>query len=386
VKHPILPRGNELGLPVLSGLLLTLSFPPFHLLFPPFVALVPYLVFVARSPNDRAGGVSVRRATFWMGIVFYGTLLYWMFVALVYYTWLALLGYLITIVVLSVFLALAGWAVHFFRWRHSVPFWASLPIFFTAAECLRAHLGDLAFPWLGLGHSLTGYPFLVGFADVTGARGVTVWLLAINGLLAEWWLEGLRQRWRRWALPLVLLVALPVGYSLLRWTTLETRPAARVLVVQPNIPEELKLTREAALDTSRLALDRLTRPVLDKSDDVAGDRTAVLLRPCPRLDAMGVGAGATSPHGPPLRYARPPRVRGGRFRLLQRCLIPEQPGLAGRDLQETLLGPDRRAGAVHPGRLDARPEDQGAAGRIEATSGRRYLRLPALVRRFRSRH
>jgi apolipoprotein N-acyltransferase len=268
VRHPILPRGNELGLPVLSGVLLTLSFPPFHLLLPPFVALIPYLVFVARSPNDRSGGVSVRRATFWMGIVFYGTLLYWMFVALVYYTWLALLGYLISIVVLSVFLALAGWAVHYFRWRHSVPFWASLPIFFTAAEWLRAHLGDLAFPWLGLGHSLTGYPILVGFADVTGARGVTVWLLAINGLLAEWWLEGLRRRWRRWALPLALLVALPVGYSLLRWVTLETRPAARVLVVQPNIPEELKLTREAALDTSRLALDKLTRPILERNDDI----------------------------------------------------------------------------------------------------------------------
>jgi apolipoprotein N-acyltransferase len=268
VRHPILPRGQELGLPLVSGILLTLSFPPFHLLVPPFVALVPYLVFVAGCSTDRSGAVSVRRGTFWMGVVFYGTLLYWLFAALVYYTWLSLLGYFITVVVLSTFLALAGWAMHFLRVRRGVPFWVSLPLLWTTAEWMRAQLGDLAFPWLGLGHSLTGFPALVGFADIAGARGVTVWLTAINGLLAEWWLEGLRLRWRRWAFSLLALLMLPVGYSLIRWSTLETRPAARVLVVQPNIPEDLKLDREAALDSSRIALGELTSSALAAESDI----------------------------------------------------------------------------------------------------------------------
>jgi apolipoprotein N-acyltransferase len=258
VKHPILPRGAELGLPIVSGILLTLSFPPFHLLIPPFVALVPYLVFVARAPNDGDGSASVRRATFWMGIVYFGTLLYWLFAALVFYTWLALLGYIISIVILSGILALGGWGLHLMRRRHAIPFWISTPVFWTAAEWGHAHLGDVAFPWLGLGHSLTGYPALVGFADLTGVRGVAVWLAAINGLAAEWWLAGLRDRWRPRAVALVLLLAVPLGYSLLRWSTLETRPAARVLVVQPNIPEDLKLDRETAVDSSRTALENLT--------------------------------------------------------------------------------------------------------------------------------
>jgi apolipoprotein N-acyltransferase len=268
VKHPVLPRGKEWGLPAVSGILLTLSFPPFHLLVPPFVALVPYLVFVAGSPAGPAGSASVRRATFWMGIVYYGTLLYWLFAALVYYTWLSLLGFLITIVVLSGFLTFAGWAVHLLRARRGLPFWASLPVFWTTAEWLRAQLGDLAFPWLGLGHALTGFPALVGFADLTGARGVTIWLAAINGLLAEWLLEGPRLHWRRRAVALALLVAVPIGYSVLRWQTLETRPAARVLVVQPNIPEDLKLERLAALDSSRIALGRLTAEALAAEPDV----------------------------------------------------------------------------------------------------------------------
>ncbi len=268
MRHPVLPRGAELGFPVLSGVLLTLSFPPFHLLLPPFVALVPYLLFVARAPQDGEGGALVRRATFWMGIVYFGTLLYWLFTALVFYTWLALLGWLIAMVVLSSFLAAAGWAIHLLRHRHAVPFWLSLPVFWTAAEWLRAHIGDIAFPWLGLGHSLTGYPWLVGFADLGGARGVTVWLVAINGLLAEWWLVGLRTNWRRWAAALALLVALPVGYSLLRWSSLETRPAANVLVIQPNIPEDLKLDREAAVDTSRTAIDNLMSAALADAPDL----------------------------------------------------------------------------------------------------------------------
>ena len=268
MRHPILPQGRELGLPIVSGILLTLSFPPFHLLLPPFVAIVPYLVFVAGSPPDRAGGRSVWRATFWMGVVFYGTLLYWLFAALVYYTWLSLLGYVITFVVLGAFLASAGWAIHYTRTRRGVPFWISVPLFWTTAEWLRAQLGDLAFPWLGLGSSLSGFPALVGFADLGGARGVTVWLIAINALLAEWYLEGLKVRPRRWALALLVLIAVPVGYSLVRWSTLETRPAARVLVVQPNIPEDLKLDRSVALDTSRVALDNLSRRALAADPDI----------------------------------------------------------------------------------------------------------------------
>lgn len=266
MRHPVLPKGRELGLPLASGVLLALAFPPFHLLFPSFLALVPYLVFVDSCPDDRGGTASVRRATFWMGIVFYGLLLYWLFTALVWYTWLALLGYLITIVVLSIFLAAAGWGIHFFRTRYRMPFWLAVPLFWTATEWLRGHLGDVSFPWLGLSHSLTGFPALVGFADLTGARGVTVWLTAINGLLAEGWVRRERLRRGRWALALSLVVLLPLGYSLARWWTLEMRPAARVAVVQPNIPEHIKLDPDAARDSSRVALGSLSRAALESED------------------------------------------------------------------------------------------------------------------------
>ncbi len=86
--------------------------------------------------------------------------------------------------------------------------------------------------------------------------------------MAEWWLAGVRRRWRLQASVLALLIGAPVGYSLWRWSSLELRPAARVLVVQPNIPEDLKLERQAARDSSRIALDNLTRPALRETADL----------------------------------------------------------------------------------------------------------------------
>lgn len=280
MKHPILPRGGELRLPVVSGLLLTLSFPPFHLLIPSFLALIPYILFLSRLSEEPSGG-SAFRGSFWLGVVYYGTLLYWLFTALVFYTWLALLGYLITVVVLSVFLGVVGWAACRLRAERSVPLWASLPVLWTAMEWLRGHLGDLSFPWLGLGHSLTGYPALIGFAEVVGARGITFWLVAINVLLADWWMEGLGARWRRRSIALAALIVIPVSFSVLRWTTIETRPAARALVVQPNIPEDLKLDREVAVDTSQQALGNLTRRGLEEDSEidlVAWPETALPVR------------------------------------------------------------------------------------------------------------
>ncbi|NIR42551.1 MAG: apolipoprotein N-acyltransferase [Gemmatimonadetes bacterium] len=269
MRHPVLPRGKELGLPIASGILLTLAFPPFHLLAPSFVALVPWLVFVGRAPETDEGSASVRRATFWMGIVYFGTLLYWLFTSLVFYTWLSLLGYLITVLILAGILAVVGWGVHRARVTHGVPFWVSVPVLWTAAEWVQGHLGDIAFPWLGLGNSLTGYPALVGFAELTGTRGVTFWLALVGGLLAEWWLDGLARRPLRRAAVLAAALAIPIGFSVARWYTLDVRPAARALVVQPNIPEDLKLDREEALDSSFTALDRLTRTELDAAPIVS---------------------------------------------------------------------------------------------------------------------
>src|SRR2546425_13102080 len=57
------------------------------------------------------------------------------------------------------------------------------------------HQGDIRFPWLGLGTSLTDAATLVQWADLAGARGVTVWLAWCNVMLGE---AAVRSGFRRW--------------------------------------------------------------------------------------------------------------------------------------------------------------------------------------------
>nr|NIP82728.1 hypothetical protein [Gemmatimonadota bacterium]NIQ58662.1 hypothetical protein [Gemmatimonadota bacterium]NIU78855.1 hypothetical protein [Gammaproteobacteria bacterium]NIX47642.1 hypothetical protein [Gemmatimonadota bacterium]NIY12001.1 hypothetical protein [Gemmatimonadota bacterium] len=93
------PRG-ERALPVLAGLLLALSYPPARLLLPAFLGLVPLLVLIAGLPAGAAGRWRATRAGFLTGLVYFGLQLYWLVVALVDYSLLAVPAYLLTVLVL----------------------------------------------------------------------------------------------------------------------------------------------------------------------------------------------------------------------------------------------------------------------------------------------
>jgi apolipoprotein N-acyltransferase len=100
-------------------------------------------------------------------------------------------------------------------------------------EWLTGHLGDIAFPWLGLGMSLTGFPVLVQWADLAGGRGVTFWLAAANAVVA---LALLRPRQHQVAVALLLASCLAaLGYGVYRERTLAVRPLGKVALIQPNI-------------------------------------------------------------------------------------------------------------------------------------------------------
>lgn len=311
-----------------SALLLTLGTPPFHLLFPSFLGLVPFALWVADLPGGHEGRREALRGGYLLGLLYFGAMLYWMFVALVFYTGLAALAYALTVLILSALLALATLAMHETRDRLGWPLWAVLAVFWTAMEWTRAHMGDLSFPWMGLGDTLTGFPWLIGVADVVGSRGVSLWLLLVNGLVAELVLRkgsgrlppglagaglvprsltrgrgpgagpaaslpaGRETTWRV-ALALALLLAVPVGYSLHRWHDLEPTPVARVGVVQPDVPEDVKMDREAAVDSalrssSTLVETRLAGEV-DRLDLVVLPETVFPVYPNPLPEVGGSG-------------------------------------------------------------------------------------------------
>jgi apolipoprotein N-acyltransferase len=264
------PRPGERLVPAGSAVLLALSFPPLHLLVPPFVGLVPFALWIHGLAPDADGRRAAVRGSITFGAVYFGIIFYWILVALIWFTSLAILAFISSLLGLIGIATFFGWTLH--RSVHTVraPLWLALPVAWTAAEWLRAHLpSTIAFPWLGLGTSLTAYPELVGIAELVGSRGVTFWLALVNGVLATLVLalrEG--KGWPRPAFAAALVVALPMAWGVWRAGTLETREAARVAVVQPNIPEHIKLDPIAGLDSTLTSLARLMPAIQPGSVDL----------------------------------------------------------------------------------------------------------------------
>jgi apolipoprotein N-acyltransferase len=208
---------------------------------------------------DGEGRRAAVRGSLVFGAVYFGLTFYWILVALIWFTWMATLAFLGSMLLLCGLAAFFGWMLHRSIHDAKAPMWLALPVTWTAAEWFRAHWpGPLAFPWLGLGSSLSGFPELVGMAEIVGARGVTFWLALINGLLAA---ILLRRRGGGRMAPLVAVTAavvlLPPAWGVWRARTLEVREVGRVAVVQPNIPEHIKLDPRTALDSTFASLDRL---------------------------------------------------------------------------------------------------------------------------------
>lgn len=246
-------------------MLLLVAYAPASLVVPSFCALVPFLWSLEHAARE-ARGLRAFFHGYWFGVWANGIVLYWIVVALYHFTPLSLAGYLAAVfIVLAPMWGIVSWAYLRVRARTTIPLWAAFPLIWTAVEFLQAHLGDVRFPWLGLGTSLVRLPVLVQWADLAGARGVTLWLAWANAMIYL----ALRERARRWR-PLGLLAAtivLALGYGTWRERTIVMRPVTRVAVIQPNVGFKEKL-EERERDTLALHLLTLTR----RADSMPGVR------------------------------------------------------------------------------------------------------------------
>jgi apolipoprotein N-acyltransferase len=217
-----------------GAVLLTLAYPPFHLILPSFVCLIPVVWLMLAAGDDPR---PFRRRVvqgFWYGLFSQGLVLSWMIVALWHFTPLSALGYAATVLILAVYTAILFGATGAIVQRTGLPYVVVLPFLWTALEWWVGHQGDIRFPWLGLGTSLTGYPVLVQIADVVGARGVTFLLVIANTVLAMAWIERQRSRamLRLGAVGAGVLACL--AYGVVRERTLAVRTLGTVALVQPN--------------------------------------------------------------------------------------------------------------------------------------------------------
>jgi apolipoprotein N-acyltransferase len=253
----LLPLRRDWGLIGAGAALFALTSPPLDLFIPSFLCLVPAVWMLLDANDDDRPFRRQFVQGFWFGFVVHGLLLYWIVIALWHFTPLSALGYAATVFILGLYVAsvfaLAGW-VHR---RTGLGLLVTFPVFWTAAEWVIGHQGDIRFPWLGLGTSLTGFPTVVQIADVIGARGVTFLVVLANTALAVAWR---RRAQRKPAWPIVTAVVggvvLATAYGVVRERTLPVRRAATVAVLQPNVgwEEKWETDRRTAIFEQTLAL------------------------------------------------------------------------------------------------------------------------------------
>ena len=240
---------------VLSGLMLTFSFPPFHAPWLAWVALVPLL----RAITGQSG-----RESFLLGMIagcaHYLTLIYWVVVVLGHYgglPWFASAGVLLLFVLylalyLGVFARLA-------RVLQGVRFqFLSIASLWVGLELVRANFLT-GFPWCLLGHSQYTQLSLIQVSDVVGVYGISFLLVLANAFLC-----GLLFDFRSFArvsrkvegAVLVVLLALTFTYGTVRLKESgKGGPAARemkVAVVQANIDQSVKWNPRYQEETIRI--------------------------------------------------------------------------------------------------------------------------------------
>jgi apolipoprotein N-acyltransferase len=239
----IIPSRTEAFAALASAALFAISFPPFNLVVPVLLCLVPIAVMVTHAADREGHAWQAARAGFWFGFIGYGANLYWIAVALLLYTKLALLGYIGSLIWLAPVVGATMTALYFARKATGWPLAILLPIVWIASELSLNYLSDLSFPWLPLGLSFAHVPMLSQVADLSGVRGLSFCIAAVNGFIADAWLyrsEGRKAALR--VLGALVLVGVVGAYGEWRIATIQLTPLARIAIVQPNIPEEAKLS------------------------------------------------------------------------------------------------------------------------------------------------
>ncbi len=227
-----------------SGLLLSLAFPPWGMDLVAWVAFVP--LFWALDGEASRERCAMYGAVF--GLVFFALDVKWVIATLTTHGHFsplpAALVFLLMVAYLALYPAAFCYILACFH-RKGVDLAVVAPFVWIALEYTRA-LCCTGFPWDLLGYSQVQRSLLVQIADITGVYGISFLVILVNG--AFWELARLavkpdKGRWRLMAAAVGLLVVV-VTYGDVRRDQFSAEPAngraVTVGVLQGNIPQGLK--------------------------------------------------------------------------------------------------------------------------------------------------
>lgn len=237
-------QGNVIVL--LAGMLLPLSFSPFH--YYPIAVISLVLLFVSWQ------GISAKQAAlrgFLFGLGFFGVGVSWVYVAIHDFGSAGMpLAVLLTAVFVAFFasyLAFVGWGIKKISpdTLSTVDFVLLLPVAWLAFEYFKGWFLT-GFPWLEVGAGQIDGP-LSGYTPIIGVLGVSLLTTLSAGLLAAAWQA------KRVSLLVIVIIIWTVGYFLkpVLWTQ-PVDKEIKVTIIQGNIPQEIKWDPEQLYKTLAL--------------------------------------------------------------------------------------------------------------------------------------
>jgi apolipoprotein N-acyltransferase len=245
-------------LAVLSGAMLALSFPRPGISPLAWIAFVPLFIAAAGAPQK------VRfQLGFAAGFTAYAGILYWLNIVMISYGHLHWTVSGTLYLTLAAYLALYPAAVLWLAGRgevRGIPALGSFPVLWVAGELIRSYLLT-GFPWAILGYTQYRTLPLIQICDLTGVYGVSFLVAFANVVFYRMWV-WLREKGARYPvrgfLALLVLLAATLGYGLNALNRPEKGALQRVLLVQGNIPQDVKW--DPAFQESTVATyERLSR-------------------------------------------------------------------------------------------------------------------------------
>lgn len=241
---------GALGMSLLSGLLLWLSFTPVDASPLAWIAPIPLLLLVRIEQRTNR----MYTAIYFSSLLYQLATLQWMRLGdpTMYFAWGALATYLALYTV--AFTALTRVAVH--RW--SIPLVLAAPTIWTGLEYFKAHMLT-GFAWYLLGHSQYRWLELIQISDVVGAYGVSFVVMmsasALSLLVPHSWMirlklvpastgpttaSGLSLSQLVQVTAALAVFASTLGYGYVRRSQADFKPGPRVALIQGNFTASLR--------------------------------------------------------------------------------------------------------------------------------------------------
>ncbi|MEO1437142.1 MAG: apolipoprotein N-acyltransferase [Bacteroidota bacterium] len=227
---PLSKNLKYLGAAQLSGLLLSLAWPPlpfFPLLFVGFVPLLWVEDQVAKSQTAGSTWIVTKYA--------FSAFLTWNILSTFWVTNTLFLAGVMAIIPNSVLMTIPFVLYHMTKKRVGLRLaYAGLVCYWICLETGHLYWKDISWPWLILGNGFARFPWTVQWYELTGVFGGTLWVWFTNILVFDKWRTAGKWSFKLTIVPL-MVVLIPLAGSIVRYLTyVEKGYTKEVVVVQPN--------------------------------------------------------------------------------------------------------------------------------------------------------